>query len=248
MRTLAILLICLFWSSALSGQRLDTLANRVTTIGLEYGVQWPGGDLSDRFGQHFTLGTSLQWTSLRQPYFLGAFGYFQFGTQVREDVLEPFRTTDGGIINPAQEFVQVYLRQRGLQTGIEGGINLRKSAGRGLWILEPGLQAGWLSHHIRIQDESVSLPYLQKPYRAAYDRLSSGPALGGIIHVLYLQHQKLVNVRMDLYVTRAFTRLRRTIQNDAPGITEIRRDWIYGVRLAWMIPVYGGIAVEDIYY
>lgn len=227
---------------------MDTLADRVTTFGLEYGVQWPGGDLADRFGQHFTLGTSFQFTSFEHPYYLGAYGYFQFGNQVKEDVLAPHRTADGGFINAAQEFVQVYLRQRGFQTGIEGGLNFRHQADRGRWILEPGLQAGWLSHHIRIQDESASLPYLDKPYRFAYDRLSSGPALGGIVHVLYLQHQKLVNIRLDLYATRAFTRLRRDLQYDIPSFTGIRRDWIYGIRLAWLLPLYGGIAVEDIYY
>jgi len=234
---------CPGWS-----QRPDTLARNVLTVGLEYGIQWPGGTLSERFGQHFSLGSSIQLTSLRKPYFLGAFGYFHFGNQVREDVLSLFRTGDGGFINPAQEFVQVYLRQRGFQAGVEAGTSWRWQGKKGLWLLQPGVQCIWLSHHIRIQDESESLPSIARPYRDGYDRLTSGPGWGPVIHWMYLQSDKLVNIRLDLYANLAYTQLRRDRQYDGYKPEGARRDWIYGIRLAWLFPIYRGIAVEDIYF
>lgn len=249
------LCLLLFLSPALKGQNANTpFFNRENTgeaflVTIQFSGQTTGGDLADRFGPSSDVSASVGWMSEGKSWIFGIEGAFLFGSDVREDVLAPLRTSQGDIIGITGTIAPVLLRQRGFYLGAHAGriFPLSKSNPRNG--IRVSLGGGYLQHQIRIVDDSNTTEHLSGDFQKGYDRLTSGPALRQFVGYQLFSADRLLNFHVGLECTQAFTQSRRTVNYDTglPGDRN-RLDLMFGLRIGWSLPLYYGIPKEETYY
>lgn len=236
----------------LSGQTDIEARNTGTAILVDfsYGFHLPGGDLQQRFG--FNLSPSLQvdLLSAAQNWLFSIQGSFQFGNEVKTDVLANLRTAEGFIIANDRSVADIQLRERGFYLGFSIGKLINLGADNLRSGLRIDLGAGLLQHQIRIQDDPVrTVAPLTGDYRKGYDRLTNGPALRQFVGYQVLSKDRRANLFAGLEFIQGFTRSRRdydflTRQADVSK----RVDLLYGFRAGIILPFYVGQNPDEIYY
>jgi hypothetical protein len=217
-------------------------------IGL--GLQKPGSDLSIRFGNNMNVGGSLDWLTEQQNWIFGIEGYYLFGTEVKENVLQKLQNSDGFIIGNNGELADIQLRERGFYIGGHIGKLFSLSAVNPRSGIRATLGAGLLQHKIRIQDDPlVATPQLSEDKKKGYDRLSNGLAINEFVGYQLLTTNKRVNFTIGFEFTQGFTQNRRDFNYDT-RIKDARQrlDLLWGLRANWIIPFYGGKGAAEIYY
>lgn len=219
-------------------------------VGFSYAFQWPGADLADRFGQHFSPGLSTEWVTEKNNWIIGLDGQFIFGQRVRTDVLAPLRSPEGIIYGNDKSPADIQLRQRGIYMGAKVGkifFTTREQPRSGLKIT---LGSGFLQHKIRIQDDpSRNVPQLSGNYKKGYDRLTNGWALTQFIGYQKLANDNRLNFFFGIESMQAFTAGRRSFNFDTQTAdTSSRFDLSYGIRAGWILPFYYGKALDEITY
>ena len=214
---------------------------------IHYGIQWPGGDLANRFGQNFSLGTGGS-LLLRSNWMIGLQYGFKFGNQVKEDVLSPLRTPEGLIIGRDKQFANVFLRERGWMFTTHIGylipFNPDNNKRSGLLLSVGG---GILSHKIRIVDDFDSVVQLSGPSVKGYDRLSRGWGLHQFAGINSLSKNGLINFFAGVEFLEGFTKNRRKYNYDLQQFEhETRKDLLFGLKLGWLFPI--SLSSQAIYY
>jgi len=77
--------------------------------------------------------------------------------------------------------------------------------------LKIGLGAGFMSHHIRIQDDTQNSAYFQGDYVYGFNRYSFGPALKQFVGYHYANAAFNYNFSIGLEVEEGFTQSRRAV-------------------------------------
>jgi hypothetical protein len=217
---------------------------------LSYGAHRPSGDLADRFGNHFSIGSGLDLLLTEQNWIAGFDFSYYFGSQVNEDVLANLRTNQGFIIGNDRSYADIQLRMRGFYTGVHIG----KLISLGFANPRSGIRAtvgvGLMQHKIRIQDDPVrNVPQLSNDYKKGYDRLTNGLAFTEFIGYQVLSRNKRVNFYAGFEFTQAFTQNRRDFNFDTMAKDETERlELNAGFRIGWILPFYFGKAADEIYY
>lgn len=230
----------------------DRQANKGTGLlpHFNYGVNWTGGDLADRFGQHFNFGAGIDLITPKSNLLFGLHAQFIFGQKVRQDVLAPIRTSDGLIFGNDKSIADIQLRQRGFYVGGSIGkiFSLSETNDRSGIKVQFGL--GLWQHKIRIQeDPSRSVPQVEGDFKKGYDRLTNGLALTNFIGYQLLSSDRSINFYVGLENMLGFTQNRRDINFDTQmADTENRIDYTFGVKVGWIVPIYFGKAANEIYY
>ncbi|NOT37843.1 MAG: hypothetical protein HOP11_10740 [Saprospiraceae bacterium] len=173
----------------------------------------PFGQLAERFGSHLSVGSGLGYQPSKGLDFGIKFQYF-FSRNVKEDVLEPYKTNFGQLIGEDFLMTDVVLRERGYSIhAFTGGLipfGSQSKNRQGIrWMIGPG----FLQHHIRIQDDARAATQLYSDFGRGLDRLSYGfSAVGFLGYEL-----KSMNGRINFYagIESVF------------GFTEGRRQWNY---------------------
>jgi len=214
-----------------------------------YGVHWPGGDLADRFGSHFSAGGTVEFLT-KSNFIVGAHSNFYFGTNVNTDVLAPLRDEDDLLFGDDGGIAEVRLRQRGLYVGGHVGkifpiFGPNKRSG-----IRVTVGGGYLQHKIRIQDDpQVFVSTLNSNYKKGYDRFTNGFALTEFIGYQYLATNRMVNFLIGLELTQGFTQNRRSFNFDTRSAeTDGRLDLLAGLRIGWTLPLYVGENAAEIRY
>ncbi len=203
---------------------------------LAYGIGWPGGDLSDRFGQHFELSGSLSLLTA-QNWYISANYDFQFGNEVKEDVISSLRTVEGGVIGIDRQFADLSLRHRGSRAYVQGGYHFdgARSDHRSGLLLAAGV--GYLRHKVRIVDEFDSVAQLRPPADRGYDRLTGGWMLHQSIYYLHLSKQRMVNYHVGLELSQGFTKSLRAYNYSTQSADEGKRmDGSVTLKVGWILP------------
>jgi hypothetical protein len=229
----------------LRGQSSDRIPS-VIHLPFSYKIQWPTGELADRFGQNFAVSAGLHYYPNDSRWYVGGEGSFLFGQTVKRDVLYRLRSPQGFIIGNDRQIADVFLRERGWTAAIEAGRVFGKHAQlrRGI-AAEVG--AGILSHHIRVQDDSQSVPQVSGAYRKGYDYLTLGFMVSQSIGYQYSSRDKRINFRIGLEIMEAFTRNQRQINFDTFAAEPGRRmDVLWGVKATWILRLVTG--EQEIYY
>lgn len=224
-------------------------------IKMSYGFQIPDGDMGKRFGFNHNLGFHVN-TKFKNYWTVGAKGSFMWGNQVKEDsLLTDIQTTDSegfdyvNVIDQNGELGRIYFEQR--------GFTVMATAGRIFNVLAPTknsgimvhLGAGVMWHKIRLDYRESTIPTLDKEGRKGYDRLSLGPAGEAFIGYVYLSKSRLINFYGGLEFNYAYTRsLRKYNYDTRQPDTAKRNDFLYGIRVGWILPLYKGVAQEYYYY
>ncbi len=209
-----------------------------------YGLQWPIGNLSNRFGQHANLFISTT-KKINAFEFGPSFQYF-FGAVVKEDVLNIFRSKEGDLIGSDHQIADVELKMRGMELGMycARDYTLNKNSS-----LVFGLSPIWLVHWIRFQNISNNFEPIRGDKAYAYDRLSSGFGVKESIAFRYHSDSRLINFEIALQFLQAGVSLQRSSQADHPGINKSKHtDALAGIQGRWIIPIYVKKDPEKIYY
>lgn len=218
-------------------------------LNFSYAAQWPGGDLSDRFGQNFSLGLGGEFITKKKHLLLGLEGNYLFGDQVKTNVLANLQTPEGFIIASDKSYANVFLRERGFYLGGRLGKIFGLSPNNPRSGLRVTLGAGLLQHKIRVQDDPTRfVPQLAGDYKKGYDRLTNGLTLKQFIGYQHLDPNGRINFFAGFEIMEGFTQSRRDFDFDTRRAdTENRFDLLWGIRLGWVLPFYfsGG---EDIFY
>lgn len=208
-------------------------------IGATIGYQFPGGDLSDRFGNNFSAGGIFQW-KLRSNWILGVSCNFLFSDEVKErNFLDQYMTPDGHIIDGNGQYASVLLYERGLNIDLKVGkifSFLGPNPNSGLMTT---LGVGYLQHKIKFDPLDSPIPFLDGDYAKGFDRFSSGVSFTEFIGYMNFSNKKLVNFFAGIEFTQAFTKNRRNMNFDT-GMKDdnSRTDLLYGIRLGWVFPLY----------
>ena len=244
------LFYCFLNSSTVLAQKDSANTFRATLLNASYAFAVPAADLAQRFGFSMSAGGSLENVSLNTGWIYGVEGYYFFGTDVKEDVLSGFRTTDGNVLSDIGNYGGVELRERGFYAGIHAGkIFKLTDNGNKFGGLRCTFGIGVLQHKIRLQDDNNSFAQVHVPYDVGYDRLTNGIAFNQFIGYQLLSRDKKVNFFFGAELTEGITKNRRvynfdTRQND----TRTRFDILAGIRAGWSFVLSTHKKAEDIEY
>lgn len=217
-------------------------------LGGTFAYQVPGGDLAKRFGNNFNVGGTFQWKT-KKNWIFGIDGDFLFSDQVKEkNILDKISTSQGFIIGEDGYYADIFLYERGFMFSAKAGkifpvIGPNPNSG-----LMATLGVGLLQHKIRIEDKGNTAPQLSDEYKQGYDRLTNGLSLTEFIGYVNFGNHRLVNFSGGFEFTQAFTKNRRDFNFDTMMKDDKSRlDLLFGIRVAWIIPLYKRMPREFYY-
>lgn len=220
-----------------------------TGFGFHYGIDIPAGDLSDRFGQNFHAGVSLELFRAKLKGMMRLEASIFFGPNVKEDVISSLRSPNGAVLGNNGDYVDVFLRQRGAYLGILANKVLIPNKSNANAGFAAGFGLGYLQHKVRFQIDSENAPQLTGDYAKGYDRNSVGPALKQNFSYLHIGKNKSLNYEVSLYFIEAFTKNNRPINFDTGMKDDARRlDIFIGLDVRWIIPVKDSQVAGEIFY
>lgn len=248
-RIIGIIILVLSFINTAGAQELPERSENFWGAGFSYGVDFPAGDLADRFGRSFHAGVSVDFFRKKMNAVISLEALIFFGSNVEEDVLAGQRTESGAILGNNGSYADVFLRQRGLFAGLlfnKNIVPLKENRHAGL---SAGLGLGVLQHNIRLQVDSRNAPQLSGDYAKGYDRHTMGPALKQNLSYLHIGKNKTINYEIRLFVIEAFTKNTRIINFDT-GLKDdaSRLDIIIGMEFKWLIPLKDQQAAGEIFY
>jgi hypothetical protein len=226
------------------------LASRILLFNATYGIQFPGGDMAERFGTSFDLGGGFEYMS-PSGWIGGLEIQYLFGSEVKENVLAPLVGSNGILYSDIGLTADIILKERGFHTAAYIGklipFNREKNPRSGIRIT---IGAGLLQHKIRVQDDPQAfVGQIQGEYKKGYDRLTNGLSFSQFVGYQYMAKDQLVNFFVGFDFIQAFTQSRRSFNFDTMmQDTEKRLDLLSGFRVGWTLPFYLGEPIEEFFY
>ena len=218
-------------------------------VSFEYGVQFPGNDLSQRFGTNFNLATQFEVMTTESLWHAGVKGMFLFGNQVKEDVISNLRTAEGDVIGNDRAIADISFRQRGVLGVIYIGKVFSLSKKQPHSGIKLSLGGGVMQHKIRVQDNNNTVTQITGEYEKGYDRLTNGPALYGFLGYQHLAMKKRLNFLAGFDYAIGFTTNKRAYNFNEKGHDDTSRtDSLFGFRIGLVLPITYGIEPDTIFY
>ncbi len=245
-----ILFFLLFWIPLCAFSQIDRDNDGTAlNLGFEYGIQFPGGDLKDRFGQNSALGGKLEFL-FKNNLSISADASFIFGRFVNEDPIAALKDSDSLFIGNNFLQANIFLRERGIYLGVSVGKLFPISSKNKRSGIKVDLGIGLLQHKIRIQDDPESfVPIVGGEYKKGFDRLTNGLSFRQFIGYQHLAKNRLINCYAGIEFIEAFTQNRRSYNFDTMARDETKRfDFLTGFKVGWILPFYLGDKGEEIYY
>ncbi len=220
-----------------------------TYMSFDYGMQFPMGDLNERFGFNNGLGTQFEVMEVKNHFFAGVRGSFLFGRTVNEDPLSILRTDQGDIIGNDRALAEVGYRQRGFFVGAYAGKVFPLGSKNPDSGIKVAIGGGLLQHKIRLQDETGSVTQITEEYAKGYDRLTNGPALYSFVGYQYLAKNRMLNFLVGLDYHVGFTQNKRAFNFDEKRQDSTKRtDQLIGFRIGLILPITHATSPDSIFY
>lgn len=222
----------------------------VPMIQINLGYQWPGHDLAERYGPNTSAGGSFL-IKTKGNWLLGAeFNYlFSENVKNKSSILSNITTSSGDIIDGNGLYTTVNYHERGFYTNLTAGklfpvIGPNKNSGI---FINAGI--GLLQHRTFIQNPENKAPQISHDYIKGYDRLTNGLAISQFVGYLHLGSNRLTSFYFGVEMIQAWTQSRRDFNfNSMQKNTEKRFDSLIGLRLGWIIPLYGKSSDQYYYF
>ena len=237
-RAIIFVILTLIASVTIAQKKSADSAITIPMVYAQYGYQFPGGDMEERFGNNSVLGGGFT-LKTKKNWILGAEYNFMFGNDAKEgfSILKDIMTSEGIIISGDGTPAVVALFERGHIGSVKFGklfpmLSPNKNSG---FFVTVGL--GILTHKVRIEVENQSAPQLKDDYRRGYDRLTAGLQLNQSIGYMYFGKRNVTNFTISFECFEGFTKGQRDYLFDTrqPGNAS-RMDILFGPKIAWMIP------------
>jgi hypothetical protein len=236
------LLIILLCNISIYGQRnVDKEAIGTPWIGIQYGLNVPQFDLRDRFGLLNHLGVLAGYKTKRN-WFFGVDANFIFGNQINETgLLSNLTDSYGNIADVNGDITEINLFARGFNTNLTLGKVIpvfSPNKNSGLFV-HTGV--GFLEHHIRIETNNQVSPQIELDYKKGYDKLVAGINFHQFIGYAFMANAGFINFYGGVYFQQGFTKNQRSIfytDPTSPVSQAVRKDFNYGLKVGWLIPIY----------
>ncbi len=218
-------------------------------LNFNYAYQFPGGSMSEIFSANSAVGLEAEYL-LRSGWFVGAGGDFLFGNNVRKDVLQSLRTSQGYILGDDNDVADVSLAERGIYGYAYAGKLFKFPAkNKNTQGLRLSFGAGFFQHNIRLTDNRGNAVQIAGLYANGYDRLSNGPAISQFIGYQYMSAKKTINFFAGLDLIEGLTKNRRYFNFDTRQIDDAQHfDLLYGVRAGWILTIHTFVKANEIEY
>jgi hypothetical protein len=242
MRTIFLLLFLPFFVCA----QIDS-ALTVPLVGINFGGQLPSGELVKRFGPNLRAGGSFL-LKTKKNWVVGIESNYNFGRNVKEDVLAQMKNSDGNVIDNEGFPADVRISQRGVVVHAVFGRVFKFFSSNPNSGLMVNIGAGYMQHKIHIYDAQQKIAAVRGDLKKGYDRLTSGPSTCQFIGYLFLSENKLLNFYMGIESYQGFTKSVRKLNYDT-GLRDLneRLDITTGIRVGWILPLYKR-KPNDFYY
>jgi hypothetical protein len=239
--------LCLLFSFGAIAQKkrgADTMV-KDTAVGTflvraSYVAQIPVGDYADRFGFTNHIGGSFAYKT-KSNWLFSLGGHYIFGNSVvgKEQLLSEMINSNNLIIGNGGEQAFVDISQE--------GYSLNFTVGKIFPWVAPNpnsgfvftLGAGFMEHWIRYNSEGDDVPQLIGDYHKSYDRLINGVFIQEFVGYHYQGNTRLLNFYGGFEFTQGFTGNRRSY--DIPSMSvrdEKYNDFLFGIKIGWMMPFY----------
>jgi len=239
------------FSSALIAQEIQTeKSNEDSGVITEfsYGFFIPGGDLQNRFGNNFKVDISPVYYFYNSSFSIGLEISYLFGSEVKINPLSNLISYDNQLIGTDKTFASLTMDERGYQAGLKIGkiISFDNHIRSGLK-LELGI--GIIRHWIHFQKDFGVLPQLEGEYLKGYDRLTGGFSTKEFFGYQYLKRDSRINFYAGFEFVQGFTKsLRRYNYDQAAYDLDKRKDFLFGFKIGWILPLYIMKNPDEIYY
>jgi hypothetical protein len=216
-----------------------------------YSYQFPGGDLTERYGNNSSIGGGFSWKTSKN-WFIGTEFNFLFGNDVKisDQIMNNLKTDDGQIIDMSGTFTSYSIYERGYYiSGRFGKLFPVLSPNPNSGIVVMG-SLGYFQHKIRIEVLENSAPQLLNDYKKGYDRLAGGFGISEFIGYMYLGNSRLFNFFAGFEINQAWTKPLRDVNFDTgkPDPILNRFDVLYGIKVGWIVPLFERLPQKYYYY
>ena len=221
----------------------------VISYHISYGLQWPGGDLADKFGLNFNLSNAVEYMT-QNNWIFGLKGAILFGSEVFVDPLSGLRSPAGYIFADNFNIADISLKERGMHLNANFGKLIPVSASNKRMGIRATVGVGLLQHKVRVQeDPQAYVIQITGDYQKGYDELTNGLALSQFIGFQYMGPSRRVNLYGGFEFVQAFTQNRRDWDyfSFAKDATD-RLDLLMGFRVGLFLPFYLETDPEEIRY
>ncbi|MFH1004083.1 MAG: hypothetical protein V1781_01075 [Bacteroidota bacterium] len=225
----------------------------IPLIKFSYAFQLPGGNLEKRFGNNSNIGIDFS-VKMKKNILIGAGWHYIFGNQIKENVLDSISTgsgfsNDGFIIdqNGGPAYIRIF--ERGFTASVFfGKIFPVAGSNPNSGIMIYGGPA-FLQHKIKIDDIGHQSPQLTDNYKKGYDRLTNGFGLHEFLGYVCISNKRMINFYGGFEFYQTFTQSRRSFDFDLmKRDTDKRTDFLFGVRVGWILPLYKKVPQQYYYY
>lgn len=210
-------------------------------VALHYGASFTSGDLVKRHGFLNHVGAFGGYKT-KNNWIVGGEASYLFGGDIRVSGLFDHLVDEKGTITDQNgDIATVLVYSRGLTANTRIGKILpilNPNPNSGIYL---SLGAGFLAHKIRVETQDHVVPQLELNYRKGYDRLTQGFNISEFIGYSFMANQGFVNFYGGFYFQQGFSYNQRDIffdQPDTPVSQDMMLDLQYGIRFAWLVPVY----------
>ncbi len=221
----------------------------IPSISLHYAYEFVGGDLAERFGNNHKVGGEFN-LKLKNNFILAINMSYLFGSDVKNEAnyFHAIRNDHGYIIDGNGNYASVFLYERGFNTYVNFGYQFN--------ILAPNPNSGvfatagfgFMQHYVRIENPDNVARQVVGDYAKLYDRLSNGFSTQQTIGYRFIGNRNLTNFYFGFEFTQAWTQSRRSYNaDDMKRNTNKHLDLLFGLKLGWIIPIYGR-APQKFYY
>lgn len=227
----------------------DTVVSTVL-FQASYAFQFPGGDLSERYGHNSQVAAVIGYKTNRNWLWNAHFGFI-FGDKVkgRRELLSMISTPDGEVIDGDGTFTSLALFQRGFHLQAKAGklFSSGKPNPNSGFFVHAGI--GYLTHRIKIETQFGTAPQLQNDYAKGYDHLRGGFAHSIEAGYFFMGNKRTLNFSAGLELISAYTKPLREYSFDLmQRETGHYTDHYIGIRFNWMIPSYRRAPQKYYYY
>lgn len=246
---LAIVFVASFTNKAHSQVNVKDSTISTFIMQIVYAYQFPGGDMAKDYGHNSTIGAAFGYKTDKNWLWTAEVNFI-FGNDAKHstDIIADMSTDEGYIIGLDGIYANVRPMERGFTLFAKTGkiIPVFKINPNSGFFFNAGL--GYIQHKIRWDIEGNSAPQLDGDYKKGYDRFTEGFALTQEFGLFYLADSRLLNFKISGEIIESFTKMKRYNFDTFGGQPESRLDLFFGIKVSWMVPLYGRPPKAVYYY